>query len=200
MLIDHIGYQFFPQYLIPRAIGRLSMPLFAYSIARGYYYSEKKGEIKKYICNILAFSIISQLPYHYFVEGMLNIGTTWLLSITVIYLSEKKETFLASCVGIGALIIPVDYGLYGVLFPLCFYLFIFRTRKPLYAFIGITVLFAVYVALNGSGGLIQIFTIIAFPAYLFIERYDKKVHIDKNFYYIFYPAHITILIMIKTFF
>ena len=43
MLVDHIGYIFFPEQLIWRLIGRISMPLFAYSIARGYEYSRQKN-------------------------------------------------------------------------------------------------------------------------------------------------------------
>ena len=38
MIIDHIGVIFFPSMLIFRIIGRLSMPLFAYSLAKGFKY------------------------------------------------------------------------------------------------------------------------------------------------------------------
>lgn len=42
MLIEHIGAILLPEYRILRVIGRVLMPFFAYCIARGFYYSEKK--------------------------------------------------------------------------------------------------------------------------------------------------------------
>jgi len=55
MLIDHIGAILFPKILILRLIGRFSMPLFAFSIARGFYYSRKKNikNFNKYAKNLL---------------------------------------------------------------------------------------------------------------------------------------------------
>lgn len=35
MLIDHIGMMFFPDVVVWRIIGRLSMPLFAFTFAEG---------------------------------------------------------------------------------------------------------------------------------------------------------------------
>jgi hypothetical protein len=203
MLIDHIGYLFFPQYLVLRAIGRLSMPLFAYCVARGYYYSEQKGKVKKYALNMTAFALVSQLPYHFFVKGTLNIGATWLLSILLLFFLMKERrhgVMFAACMGIFLLsvFIPVDYGLCGVLYPLCFYLFILRARKPLYVFAGTAALFAIYTAQNGSSGLTQVFTMLTLPVLLLLERFDGLVHINKRFFYAFYPVHITILLIIKS--
>ena len=62
MLVDHIGYIFFPEQLIWRLIGRISMPLFAYSIARGYEYSRQKNTIPRYVKKLAAFAAVSQLP------------------------------------------------------------------------------------------------------------------------------------------
>ena len=45
MVIDHIGLVFFPNVIIFRIIGRLSMPLFAYCVARGYYIIASKKDI-----------------------------------------------------------------------------------------------------------------------------------------------------------
>lgn len=36
MLIDHIGYMFFPKYRIFRTIGGLAFPIFAYQLSVGY--------------------------------------------------------------------------------------------------------------------------------------------------------------------
>ena len=60
MLIDHIGYVFFPDRIELRIIGRISFPLFAYCIAVGFLYT---SNIKKYILRLAAFSILSQ-PFY----------------------------------------------------------------------------------------------------------------------------------------
>lgn len=39
MVIDHIGYFLMPSNLILRIIGRLSFPLFAFLIVKGYKYT-----------------------------------------------------------------------------------------------------------------------------------------------------------------
>jgi hypothetical protein len=180
------------------------MPLFAYSIARGYYYSEQKGKIKKYALNMTAFALVSQLPYHFFVKNTLNIGATWLLSILLLFFLTKERMngiMFTACMGVFiiSVVVPVDYGLFGVLYPLCFYLFMLRTRKPLYAFAGMAVLFAAYAIQNGSSGLSQVFTMLSLPALLLLERWDGLAHINKRFFYVFYPAHIAILLLIKSF-
>lgn len=36
MIIDHVGFVFFPEMIIFQIIGRLSFPLYAYLIALGY--------------------------------------------------------------------------------------------------------------------------------------------------------------------
>jgi hypothetical protein len=45
MAIDHIGYHLFPNLIILRIIGRLSMPLFAFFIAEGCYYTKNKDAV-----------------------------------------------------------------------------------------------------------------------------------------------------------
>ena len=63
MLIDHIGYYFENNmnntiYIILRIIGRISMPLFAYLLVQGFFYTQN---LKKYILRIFVFAIITQI-------------------------------------------------------------------------------------------------------------------------------------------
>ena len=166
MLLDHIGILLFnfktPQSIVLRMVGRLSMPMFGYCIARGFYYSEKNGTIKKYFKNLIIFSIVSQIPYMFInfalskkfsFENDFNIGFTWLFSLAILTILKnikkpyKKEhilLFLAS-VAIFALsfFINVDYASYGILFPIMFYFFMFETYSPLLCFI-FSLIFYVY--------------------------------------------------------
>ena len=42
MLIDHIGYIFFPEYIVFRYLGRIAMPIFAFFIGQGCRYTKNR--------------------------------------------------------------------------------------------------------------------------------------------------------------
>lgn len=68
MLLDHIGvilvesWGLFPSVVFSalREIGRVSFPLFAFTIANGWVYTKNK---ERYFGRMLLFAIISQIPY-----------------------------------------------------------------------------------------------------------------------------------------
>jgi hypothetical protein len=63
MLIDHIGYMYFPNEVLFRIIGRLAFPIFAYQIALGY---SRTSNLKKYVLRLSLFALITQIPYSFF--------------------------------------------------------------------------------------------------------------------------------------
>lgn len=63
MLIDHIGYMFFPHIQLFRTIGRIAFPIFAYQIALGY---KNTSNLPKYSLRLFVFALISYLPYVWF--------------------------------------------------------------------------------------------------------------------------------------
>jgi hypothetical protein len=153
MLIDHIGYMFFPQYLIFRSVGRLAFPIFAYQLAVGY---EKTSNLKNYAKRLFIFGLISQIPYSFFSPELefkpfnLNIMFTLLLALGVVYLydlgrvklKEYRESkdikkviygagilFAAFITVISPEVLEIvcearlDYGFYGLLLVMIFHLF-----------------------------------------------------------------------------
>ena len=148
MLVDHVGFVLFPGLVWMRMVGRLSMPLFAYAIASGYYFTSRKGTFPKYLLQIAIFTAVSQVPFwlirelvgiHYF--GF-NIGATWFLALLVLHgvFARRSPSAvpilfwqIAGIVAVGlALIIPVDYGIYGVLYPLACYPVVLALRNRSY--------------------------------------------------------------------
>lgn len=91
MVIDHIGYMFFPGQLIYRTIGRLAFPIFAYQIAIGY---SKTSNLGKYVLRLLIFAVIAQLPYWFFNPGLefrlyhFNVLFMFIAAIGVVYLYD----------------------------------------------------------------------------------------------------------------
>lgn len=203
MLLDHIGMILFPEAFWLRIIGRLSMPLFAYGIARGFYFSERKGATLQYIKKLLFFAAVSQIPYtilSLWVKGgfELNIGFTWLLSVVymkTLRVANRSMRVTRVAVLICALFVPIDYGVYGVLFPYVLYAYMFDTYKPQYAFVGITLLFALNSFLEHN--IMQAFSLIAFPLLLLTKQFDAKIRLSRRFYYWFYPLHLSMLMIIK---
>lgn len=201
MLVDHVGYLFFPTHIIFRIIGRLAMPVFAYSVARGYYYSSKKKTVSRYSKNLLIFAISSQIPYTLFIADKLNIGFTWLVSVLLICALEQRSIrhyLLSGLICMLTLVIPLEYGLYGVLFPIVFYYTLIKSNNITYSSVGMALLFLFYVMLHGEQGFIQIFAYLSLYVIVLMKKFDGMFKVNKWFYYVFYPAHIVVLGILNT--
>ena len=218
MLIDHIGMIFFPDNAVLRILGRISMPLFAYSVSRGFYYTNKKGALDKYIKRLALFSIVSQLPYSltmYLLDSnpsTLNIGFTWFLGLVFLFcavkgVSDKKRIhkflfIVGACLCILLpLLLDMSYGISGILYPCSFYFLCYRNdtvaeKSPNigHLILCVTLLSTIYII--ETHWLIQFFSILAIPVLLFAREYDDLIKLPKAFFYIFYPLHISVLITI----
>lgn len=183
------------------------MPLFAWGIARSFFYVEQKGSLINYSKRMLWFSVVSQIPYtimSYWCMGelKLNIGFTWLLSIVLMKtLSSdallRKTLLMCTLTFLLALFTPIEYGLYGVLMPYVYYAFMYKRCKPEFAFLGTVILFALDAILRHD--LIQVFSIISFPLLLLLKKYEDTIRLPRRFFYWFYPVHISIFLIIKLF-
>ncbi|HOZ53314.1 MAG TPA: TraX family protein, partial [bacterium] len=126
MVIDHVGLVFFPDYLIFRVIGRLAFPLFAFGIAQGYLYTKN---LSKYLQRILLLALISQPIFYLLINHKnLNICFTLTLGLIAIYLYDKGKEWWIKVFGILFILffgqwLNVEYGAYGILLILCFYIF-----------------------------------------------------------------------------
>ena len=135
MIIDHVGYVFFPQYFIFHLIGRTSFPLFAYQCAVSL---RKTSDIDKYFLRLILFAIIAEGPYYLLfhqsipVDGMhgkafviLDVLFSFAASAGIVkVIKGYGETW-----GVVVLLfmcfffelIGVDYGAYGLIMVLSFY-------------------------------------------------------------------------------
>lgn len=116
MILDHTGHllhsgvikgkNIFTIAEFLTTIGRLSMPLFAYCIARGFNHYLKTGNLKKYFINIAIMACSAQVPYWFlrykmmsygiypqkisiFYDFAFNIGFTWLVSLLLLCVLNK---------------------------------------------------------------------------------------------------------------
>lgn len=174
------------------------MPLFAYSIARGYEYSRQKNTIPRYVKKLAAFAAVSQLPYSLMAGNRCNIGLTWLFSLLLLISIDREDRsrlvkgIEVMAILAAAYLLNIDYGIYGVLMPLAM-----RQRKYYNMFLSVVVLWAVYTLMNGIAGLIQIASCAAVPILYAVVPQDSRIRLPKYFYYVFYPAHILLLVILK---
>lgn len=188
MLIDHIGSVFFPQMAFLRIIGRFSFPIFAYQIAVGYRYT---SNIKNYALRLSLFGLISQWPYNLLYDG-LNIFFTLLCGLMVIYIYEKVDRLLSICLIVLTVMVPLDYGVYGVVSIFLFH--VFMDKKKSMAGVQI-ITTGVYCLFNNP---LQLFSILSQLLISFWKNTPKKKSnmFVKYFYYAFYPSHLLILHLI----
>lgn len=209
MLIDHIGFYFFPGQVVYRIIGRLSFPLFAFFIAEGVFYT---GNRKKYFALLLIFALISQPFYSlFFGAGKLNILFTFLFSVCAIILIEKlknksAKTFLFYIL-LFALILfvlilslraAIDYGFLGCALPVGFY-FLRDSKQKYLFFVLANALIALPVIIYNPleiSSYNQLFATLAVPLLLMYSGENGKLNL-KYLFYIFYPLHLLLLYLIK---
>ena len=83
MAIDHIGFHLFPDLIILRIIGRLSMPLFAFFIAEGCYYT--KNKLKHFLLIFISGLI--------FLFGVKIFANFWYYNIFLIFSLSNLQHF-----------------------------------------------------------------------------------------------------------
>jgi len=193
MLIDHIGAILYPQYRELRIIGRLAFPVFAYFIVVGY---QMTSNLNNYLFRLFVFALVSQLPYSLaFHTTRLNIFFTLFLGLYVLSSFAKKKyievAFVLLISGvINQWLIKFDYGTYGIILILIFYIF---RDKRVNLWISLIILNIVYITMMGMSDL-QFFSIFSL---LFISNHKSVLNLNKYFFYIFYPLHLAILYIIN---
>ncbi len=197
MLIDHIGCVFLMDrgdviYKAFRAVGRISFPIICFMLVEGFIHTHSR---KKYMINLLIFSIISEIPYdlafgHKLIDvSEQNVMWTLLLGVIMMCFIEKFEySFTAKMTvvlitGFVAVLLKTDYSIWGILSIAIFYMQRYDRKNAL-----LLTCFLMF-----AQGKMQSFGVLAIP---FIMAYDgtkNDVKMPKYFFYAFYPVHILAL-------
>ncbi len=207
MTVDHIGTAFFPEYPVFRWIGRMAFPLFCYCMTVGMLYTR---DIKNYALRLGLFALISQ-PFwilafypHDFAGNLfnLNIFFTLLVSLLATWGFREKKWWLFVAGVLLLNVINFDYAMTGLILMLIFYL---CRNKP---WLGAVIYTLTYLpALGGSledplalhiGGDavgFEIFALLALP--LIYGHTHSKLKISKWFFYLYYPAHLLVIFLIR---
>ena len=200
MFIDHgalIFASFLPEPIYPilRKVGRLAFPIFCFLVAEGYFHTRNK---KKYGLRLLIFAFLSEIPFDWmlsdslFYMGKQNIYFTLFFGVLMLYFYENvddvlKKALLMLAVGMVTILLDVDYGIRGVL--LIFLLHVLREQPVAKTALAFPFL---------SGGW------AAFGAFLPINLYNGRRGFIRSqwlkyAFYVFYPVHILVLMLIREF-
>lgn len=213
MLIDHIGYIFYPAiitnesiYLILRLVGRISFPLFAFILVEGYFHTRSRN---KYLVRLLIFALLTEVIFDFaFYQTVINwqhqnVLFTFLIglfSLSVYELFKLKLPVLSLIsvfiLAITAEILNLDYGILGVL--LIFLVYLLRGNFPAVAasIILANILFT-DLSFNNLEGMLQAF---AGLSVIFIYAYNGNRGFNlKYFFYLFYPLHLLVLYLLFIF-
>lgn len=216
MIIDHIGAIMFPNLTFLRILGRPAFPIFAYMIAEGCLHTKNK---KRYMWNILFFAFISQAVMIYFNDSdRLNVMFTFTLSTALVFTfqytveklkqnvarKEKIYTVLLFVLSVGIVwavntVVELDYGFWGCVTPLIVTFggyvdsdsITVNQKKTVFLALALALLYMEY------GG-VQIYAFISI-IFLWFYNGEKGCRWPKYSFYIFYPAHIAVLHIIKIF-
>ena len=203
MTVDHVGAILYPEITFLRIIGRLSFPLFAYLLILGI---ESTRNIRSYFTRLFLFSFISQVPFFLALEyepfGYLNIFFT--LSFGLLFVHFFKKTSVYAIVPLFAsFILPIDYGVYGIAMIGCMYILKEDTKFGVAALVLLNALFLV--PWNS-----QFLSILAIPFILLHKKSSLKIKREtdekatiplwiKYFFYVYYPLHLALFYIIKTY-
>lgn len=206
MTLDHIGLILLPQYTFLRVIGRLAFPIFAWMIAEGCRHTRNMG---KYLVSITVVGVLYQLEFTLLIHSLkMNIMLTFAMSVGLCWLlkaaREKGSKLLSLLVpvclvavyvltDILPLFVPrgygIDYGFYGVLLPVALYLA--KDKKQQFLAAGVfLILLAIW-----SKWPVQWASLLALPLLAMYngQRGNRKL---KWLFYIYFPAHLTVLWML----
>lgn len=224
MLIDHIAWAFVPYYSaagqVMHFIGRFTAPIMCYFVAEGYFHTRN---VRKYLLRLGVFAVISWLPFAWFKFGdkMFVSGNflfcqsvifTLFLGLLSLYIWNNtedlsKKTFIVFILCFISLI--GDWAVFGVLWVLFFGINHGNIKAQLrsyciIAFVSIASIIANRIQgfISGDIPVYSLFWqlgLLAAPLLLLTyngERGSGKA-VHKWFFYIFYPAHLFVLCMIK---
>jgi len=190
MTIDHIGAVFFPGVVMLRVFGRLALPVFVYGLTQGFFHT---SNWKKYFFRLTVFGLAAQIPFVlYFEKLQLNILLLLAASLLVLRLLQLRYWWLFVPALALALFAPFEYGIYGIGMAVIYYVFRDRRMMAMLLLTALTAAYTVYI-----GWIWQAFAVFGFVLALFYKGKIFDYRFGRWFFYIYYPAHLVVLLVVK---
>lgn len=218
MLLDHMAaFLLTPEkhpaltvlYIIMRTIGRIAAPVMFYFLVEGYVHTSSR---KYYALRLLAFAILSQIPYSLVrfgkaSAGDLNVIFTLLISFLMLAVTDmiKSQVIKGMAVALFMLIsVFSDWGLLGPLMVWIFYMNKGNKIKQIRDYLMIiciqmicTVIFLICNTQNWYEGICQLGIFLVIPLLQFYNgEPGRRTVVNKWLFYVFYPLHLILIWLI----
>lgn len=190
MVIDHAAIFFFPEHeFIMRSLGALSFPLFAYAITQGLKYTK---DIQLYIITLVTCACVTQPFFNILFPDLhrLNDLYTLLFGLIILILYERYGfqafylTLLLALANVVSIYIFIVFAIY------------FLHHRPAYLLGAMTAFYLLVYYLSGA------LYVLFGPAAVVLMYYKAAIPlprtIQKYFYYVAYPGHFLIIILINS--
>lgn len=196
VLATDAGLKWFAADQVLRTVGRIAFPIFCFLLVEGFLHTK---DWKKYAARLLAFALISEVPFDMAVFGAWfnpeyqNVFFTLFVGLLVLEGYRRFESsqikqilvMLAGCV--AAFLLRCDYNVFGIVLIVILYLF--RNNRKYRTLAG-----GLMAALESSSCFCA-----AALAFIPIHLYNGtrgKLRLKYLFYW-FYPVHLLILYAIR---
>lgn len=203
MTADHIGMVFFPGVLWWRVVGRLAWPMFAFLLVNGYRHTTN---LKAYAGRLVLLAGLSQVPF-FLVRRLAdsqfwgwNIFVTLTLGLAAVEGWRRAGGKILGWLAVGAAAVAAqfmlaDYGAFGVLLVVGLYLTYGRPKLIFLMMAGLVGAF--YWRDIAVGYPVQVFSLAAVPL---IASYNGRPGFVrfKWWFYAFYPVHLTVIYILKS--
>jgi len=190
MVIDHSAIFFFPEYeFIMRSLGALSFPLFAYFITQGLKYTK---DLQLYIISLVTCACVTQPFFNILFPDLhrLNDLYTLLFGLIILVLYERYGfqafylTLLLVLSNVVSIYIFIVFAIY------------FLHHRPVYLLGAMTAFYLLVYYLSGAPYVL--FGPAAVALMYFRVSLPLPRTIQKYFYYVAYPGHFLIIILINS--
>ena len=190
MVFDHVGDNFFPGQTWMRIIGRMALPIFAFCVAEGFYYTRDRG---KYLTRMGLFACVREIKALELSHQ--NIMLTFFWAILGLICFEKlraRKTKAATAAGavvllffaVSSIFLGMDYSVLAT--GLIFIYYLLHSKAPVWNNLAA----AGYHALLRNVG-IYWFGLLGFlPVLLYNGQKGKGL---KWLFYAFYPGHLLLI-------
>lgn len=180
---------------IMQLLGGMALPIFTFLLVEGF---RNTSDFRKYFLSVLLFGLLSEIPYDLAMNGKIwdfsgqNGMLSMALCLMMVYFLDliKNRTGFTGTLMRGAIVLAaviwaamlhLEYGLCLVLLTAIFYLL--YTRNVLKTILGMIV------------SLLYVTGPVAFYG-IWCYNGERKDKIPKYAYYVFYPLHLLVLVLI----
>lgn len=224
MTLDHIAYTFLPAgtalHYTLHIIGKTTAPIMCFFLAEGFRYTHDK---KKYFLRLLLFAVISQPVYYiyvyetappstlHFMRNMSMMVSLMLAFICLLILTNEKLNITAKGILTVITVSFAQFADWGYIIPIWTVIFFFFNKdkyKMLAAFIVATIIilpvtflknFNSFAAFSYNyGALLSLIPIHFYSGKRERSSTPLKKKINCWFFYIYYPLHMMVIILIAS--